>query len=287
MDPTVNTYDLSDDPIAWGRERTALIADLWPRLPEVVLTDNARYADLTSAFQSLLGQYSQALAPSVKYIGGEYVYRTRPGDPADRGPFVPVGIQRQRDALALLAERAFGMQAFDLPPEMIASFGAERWSHWGYANTFQGRIDFPFHERISGLQASLMGQLLNPFRLARIRDGELRYGTDQVLGIPELMTTLTRASWEEVWTGSPRTVSSLRRDLQRAHLEGMTRLVVEPAERTPADARAVARSTLRDLDRRLQRALQGSAMDAYTRAHLEESRAWIQKSLEAGMEAPR
>jgi hypothetical protein len=287
MDPTVNTYDLSADPIAWGRERTELIADLWPRLPEVVLTDNARYADLTSAFQSLLGQYSQALAPAVKYIGGEYVYRTRPGDPGDRGPFVPVGIERQREALALLAKQAFGREAFHLPPEMIASFGAERWSHWGYSNTFQGRIDFPFHERVTGLQRSLMGQLLNPMRLARIRDGELRYGSDQVLGIPELMTTLTRASWEEIWTGSPRTVSSLRRDLQRAHLEGMTGLVVEPAERTPADARAVARSTLRDLDRRLQRALQGSGMDAYTRAHLEESRAWIGKALEAGMEAPR
>lgn len=286
MDPTVNTYDLSADPIAWGRERTALIAELWPRLPEVVLTDNTRYADLTSAFQALLGQYAQALAPSVKYIGGEYVYRTRPGDPGDRGPFVPVGIERQREALTLLAERAFGVEAFDLPADMIASFGAERWSHWGYTNTYQGRIDFPFHERVSGLQASLMGQLLNPLRLARIRDGELRYGADRVLGIPELMGTLTRASWDEVWSGS-RNIPSLRRDLQRAHLDGMTRIVLEPAERTPADARAVARRTLRDLDGRIARALGGSGLDAYTRAHLEESRAWIGKALEAGVQAER
>jgi hypothetical protein len=287
MDPTVNTYDLSADPIAWGRERTALIAELWPRLPEVVLSDNTRYADLTSAFQALLGQYSQALAPSVKYIGGEYVYRTRPGDPGDQGPFVPVGIERQRDALSLLTERAFSARTFDLPPEMIASFGAQRWSHWGFTNTYQGRIDFPFHERITGLQASLMGQLLNPLRLARIRDGELRYGSDGVLGIPELMTALTRASWEEVWSGGGRNVGSLRRDLQRAHLDEMTRIVVEPAERTPADARAVARRTLRDLDSRIARALGGSGLDAYTRAHLEESRAWIGKALEAGVQAER
>lgn len=287
MDPTVNTYDLSADPVAWGRERTALIADLWLRLPEVVLTDNARYADLASAFQALLGQYSQALAPAVKYIGGEYVYRTRPGDPADRGPFVPTGIDRQREALALLTERAFGPQAFALPPEMIASFGPQRWSHWGFTNNWQGRIDFPYHERIVALQGTLLDQLLNPFRLSRIRDGELRWGSDRVLGIPELMTALTGAVWEEVWTGAPRNVGSLRRDLQRAHLDRMTRIVVEPAERTPADARAVARSTLTELDRRLTRALQGSGLDAYTRAHLEESRAWIGKTLEAGVQAAR
>ncbi len=281
MDPTVNTYDLSADPIGWGRERTALIADLWPRLPQVVLTDNARYADLTSAFRALLGQYTQALAPSVKYIGGEYVYRTRPGDPGDRGPFVPVGIARQREALTLLSDRVLGVEAFGLPASMVSRFGAERWNHWGYENTYSGRIDFPFLQEISGLQASMLRNLTNPLRLARIRDGELRYGTANVLGIPELLTTLTRTSWSEVWTGTPRAVTALRRDLQRAHLDVLTGMVLRPAAGAPADARSVARATLKDLDTRLERALRGAGMDAYTRAHLEESRAWIGKTMAA------
>jgi hypothetical protein len=288
MDPSVNIYDLSDDPLTWGIERTEMVGTLWERLPETVLQDGARYADLTAAFQTLLGQYSQALAPAVKYVGGEYVYRTRPGDAGDRGPFVPVARDEQRRALDFLTERAFGESAFALPEGMLAHFGPDRWSHWGHTNTHQGRIDFPFHERVTGLQRSLLGQLLSPLRLARMRDAELRYGTDRVLTIPQLMDALAEAAWSEVWAGAPRNVNSIRRDLQRAHLDALGAVVVEPPARTPADARAVARRTLRGLDARIARALaSGGSLDAYTTAHLEESRAWIEKHLEAGLQAER
>jgi hypothetical protein len=285
MDPTVNTYDLSADPLEWGKQRTAMIAELWTRLPDAVLTDNSRYADLTSAFQSLLGQYGQALAPAVKYIGGEYVFRTRPGDPADRGPFVPVERAKQLDALNFLTQRAFSASAFDLPRDMVAAFGPQRWNHWGTSNTYRGRIDFPFHENISGVQTRYLNQLLNPYRLSRMLDGELRYGADRVLTVPQLMTELSRSIWSEVWTAAPASITSLRRELQREHLARMTELVVAPPERLPGDARAVARAQLRDLDGRVARALQrGGAMDAYTRAHLQETRDLIAQALEAGLQ---
>jgi hypothetical protein len=68
----------------------------------------------------------------------------------------------------------------------------------------------------------------------------------------------------------------------------MTQLIVSPADRTPADARSVARMQLRDLNRRLGTAVTaGKALDTYTRAHLEESRARIEKALSAGLEAER
>jgi hypothetical protein len=80
---------------------------------------------------------------------------------------------------------------------------------------------------------------------------------------------------------------AVRRDLQRAYLDQMTALVVKPAPRTPADARAVARQTLRDLDRRLAGAASSGALTAYMSAHVEESRARIKKALDAGLEAER
>ncbi len=284
MDPSVNTYDLSADPLGWGIERTAMVDELWARLPETVLDDNTRYADLTGAFQALLGQYGQAAAPALKYIGGEYVYRTRVGDEADRGPFVPVTRSEQRRALGFIAERVFGEEAYRLEPATLARLGPERWSHWGITNTYQGRIDFPFHERISGLQAGYLTQLFQPLRLARMRDAEMRYGADQVLTLPELFREVTRAVWAEVEGSQARSPDSLRRDLQRAWLERMTTLVVDPPDRTPADARALARAELVALDARLARALGGSGLDAYARAHFQEARAWIGKSLEAGMQ---
>jgi hypothetical protein len=68
----------------------------------------------------------------------------------------------------------------------------------------------------------------------------------------------------------------------------MTALVVKPAARTPADARSVARVQLRDVNRRISASLtRGATLDAYTRAHLDESKARIDMALRAGLEAER
>jgi hypothetical protein len=80
---------------------------------------------------------------------------------------------------------------------------------------------------------------------------------------------------------------AVRRDLQRAYLDQMTTLVVRPAARTPADARAVARMVLRELDQRLATAATTTTLDAYMAAHVAESRARIEKALNAGLEAER
>lgn len=287
LDPSINTFDLSDDPLAWGRERTELIRSLMSDLPAQVLTDNRSYLDLAQAYQSLMGLYAQAVAPAVKYLGGQYVNRDHVGDPAGRLPFENVPRARQREALDFLVSRVFAEDALTLPPAVLQRFGSNRWFHWGSNTTWNGRIDYPYHEQVLGFQTAVLNQVLDPFRLARIRDGETKFGAAEMVTIPDLMGALSRSTWNEVWTaGAARNITALRRDLQRAWLDRMTTLVVNPPARTPADARAVARMQLRDLDRRLA-AVPAATRDAYTRAHLEESRARIQKALTAGLEAER
>ncbi len=133
-----------------------------------------------------------------------------------------------------------------------------------------------------------MAQLLQPMRLAMIRDGETKYGAANMVTIPELFSTITRAVWSEVWTPtSMSNADAVRRDLQRSYIDQVTAIVVRRAPRTPADARAVARRTLRDLDRRLGAAAASTTLNAYMSAHVDESRARIQKALSAGLEAER
>src|SRR5690606_28603948 len=86
VDPLANTYDLGEDPLAWGRDRADMIREMIPRLPEIALDDNMPYYELTDLYQSLLQQYSRALAPTVKYIGGQHLHRDRVGDPDGRMP---------------------------------------------------------------------------------------------------------------------------------------------------------------------------------------------------------
>ncbi|MDP9348499.1 MAG: zinc-dependent metalloprotease, partial [Gemmatimonadota bacterium] len=282
LDPTVNPFDLGADPLAWGKERAELVRGMWNDLPRHVLSDNTRYADLTDAFGTLMTHYVRALGTGVKYIGGQYQYRDRVGDPDARAPFVPVPVAKQQEALAFLTEYGFSERAFQVPPRLLAQLGANRWSHWGEQNSFGGRIDYPFTEHVLAVQRSLLRQVTSPFVFGRIRDAELKFGSRNTLPVTELMAGLTRSIWSEVYAGE-RSIPTLRRELQRAYLDQLTELVATPPARLPGDARAVARMQLTELNRRIGQRLSGGA-DDYTRAHLAESRARIERALEAGLD---
>jgi hypothetical protein len=132
------------------------------------------------------------------------------------------------------------------------------------------------------LQRSILNQITAPMLFARIRDAEMKYGPEEVVTIPELMEALSAAVWREVEQGT--SVPAMRRDLQRAHLERMIALVTDAPGGTPADARAVARMTLEELVGGLTTALARPGLDAYTRAHLNESRARGERALAAGLD---
>jgi hypothetical protein len=289
LDPTINAYDLSADPLGWGRQRAALIRGLWPALPERVLNDNARYFELSVAFQALISQYAQAVAPAVKYLGGQRINRDHVGDPGGRLPFENVSRAQQREALAFLTEAVFAETALAVPDGVLQQLGSNRWlQDWGGPTTWTGRLDFPYHEQMAAFQAGVLRQVLNPFRLARIRDAETKFGAANVVTIPEVMDEVTRAVWGEVWNSPGRNVPALRRDLQRAYVEQFATILNAPPDRMPADGRAVARARLVELNRRLAQRLQPpAAFDAYTAAHLQEMRAWIGKALDAGMDVTR
>jgi hypothetical protein len=147
------------------------------------------------------------------------------------------------------------------------------------------------HSWAMAQQSALLGQLLDPVVLSRIRDAELRAREgESIVTIPELFMTLTRAIWAETaYTAgkatTPRNITSVRRDLQRIYLNSLIRMVVSPLPETPEDARTLARATLADLGADLDRTLlqRGITLDSYTRAHLVDSRERISQALNAHM----
>jgi hypothetical protein len=283
LDPTVNTFDLGQDPLGWAKGRASLIQGIFPQLPRYALSDNARYGDLTDAANLLMNQYARSLAVAVKYIGGQYVNRDRVGDPSGRMPFVAVPPAKQREAMAFLNEYGFGERAFAVPQNVLASFGSNRWAHWGNNATYpDGRIDFPYTNLVLGAQRALLGQLTAASTFSKIRDAELRYGAANTLGTTELLGSLTRSVWSEVYAG--RSVNVQRRELQRAYVDRLTEMVARRPEGLPGDARAAARAALVELRGRITTAMSGGGVDAITRAHLAESKVRIDHALEAGLD---
>jgi hypothetical protein len=292
LDPTVSRYDMTDDPLGWAKDRVALIDRLFDSLETQVVAPGQGYGRLRSAFTDLLSDRWYALLVSTKYLGGATTARDHRGDPDARPALTTVPADRQRQALAFLAEAGFGERAFSFRPELLSRLAPERWMHWGASPSAQGRADFPLHDWALAQHGSLLHQLLDPVVLSRVRDAELRAAPGEAtVGIPELFGTLTQTIWAELGIrpgskqGTARNTGSVRRDVQRLHLNAMVRMVVGPAPGTPEDARALARATLVDLEGRLAHALADdrASLDAYTRAHLADSRERIVRALEAQM----
>jgi uncharacterized protein DUF4953/uncharacterized protein DUF5117/uncharacterized protein DUF5118 len=293
LDPTVSRYDQTDNPLGWARERVTLINGLFDSLDTRMVAPGQGYARLRSAFTDLLTDRWYALLVTTKYLGGATTARDHRGDPAARPSLVTVPAAVQRDALRFITEAGFGEKAYDFSPRLLSHLGPDRWRHWGSNPGSDGRIDFPLHEWATTQQSALLGQLLDPVVLERIRDAELRATPNEpTLTIPELFATLTTSIWSEVGYSAPggkpslpRNVASVRRDLQRVYLNSLIRMIVNPLPETPEDARTLARATLADLGAELDRALARRTieLDSYTRAHLVDSRERIGQALNAQM----
>jgi hypothetical protein len=291
LDPTVSRYDMTDDPLGWARGRVAIIDELFDSLEIRVVPPGEGYGRLRAAFADLLSDRWYALRVSTKYLGGATTARDHRGDPDARPAFTTVPASRQREALTFVAEAGFGEQAWRFRPELLSQLAPDRWRHWGATGATE-RADFPLHELALTQQRSLLAQLLDPVVLSRIRDAELRaLPGEPTLTIPEVFETLTQSVWAELGIragskqGHGRNIRSVRRDVQRLHLNAMIAMVVAPPAGMPEDARSLARATLTGLDNRLAHALEedGSQLDAYTRAHLADSRERIARALEAQM----
>lgn len=286
VDPLTNGYDLSRDPLGWARNRVALLDRVQPRLEATLIEDGEAYPHLRGAISGTIFERYISLLPVTKSVGGLHHVRFHKGDPNGEPPFTPVPAERQREAVRVIVENAFAEDAFAFTPELLNKLAPSRWSHWGQGMALP--VDFPVHSMVGFVQSALLGQLLAPARLSRMLDNEVRMpGGGEAYRLSELFETLTGAIWDEVLDG-PRSVDSFRRNLQRSHLDALTTVLLDTGPESqpspPEDARSLARLHLMEIADAIDAALDaGAGLDTYTRAHLLESGARIERALEASV----
>lgn len=291
-DPMVNTYDHTNDPVAWAKYRIDLVDSLRQDLATWAVKDGESYERLRRTLDMLLFETSRSSRFVARLIGGQYMHRDYRGDPNARPPIEIVPMDRQRAALAFLNERVLSADAFRFEPELLNLLAPGRWRHWD-SDSFDPQEDYPLHDRIAAIQYWVLFHVANPVTVRRVYDAELKVPAGQeAMTVAELLGSITHAVWSEVDEPctrqcSPREpfIASIRRNLQREHVRMLTRIVMaqENAE-YPADAIAIARNTLSDLGSRIGHRVEDQALDAVTRAHLADTQARIAKALEAGYE---
>lgn len=290
IDPLVNQFDASSDPLAYFRKRFEIVSELWSSMESHLLKPGEGYQVLRRALARGLNEYFRGLLTSSKFIGGVYHHRDHFGDPNGRPPFQPVPADKQREALDLLRTFAFKEDNFSLPSTLLNKLAIERLPALGGIGAMvdNPRIDYPWHDSVLNLQKSVLGRLFNPVTLARIQDNELRFDPgEKPFTMADLFSGLDHAIWSELDGGATR-ISSLRRNLQREHLKQLIRLVLRPAQSTvPEDATTLARASLTELQTKIHNVLNtGKVTDPVSNAHLQETDDRIASALQAQMQKP-
>ncbi|MDJ0557397.1 MAG: zinc-dependent metalloprotease [Microcoleaceae cyanobacterium MO_207.B10] len=287
LDPAANSFDLSENTLIYSQWQLDNARKIWDKLEYRVPRSDESYSEIRVMFNTVFSYYFQQITNALLYVGGQSFNRESTKNSNGRLPLEPIPIDKQRQALEILDQYVFAEDAFNFSPDLLNKLAPSRWYHWGsYGWLFP--IDYSIQDRILLWQRIVLRLLLSDFRLTRLRDLELKTTPDNVLKLPELFDTLQNSIWREVLqpTGGAVEISGMRRSLQREHLKLLTSMVLR--NRTvPEDARSLAWYELRQLDKDLQKMIKkrGKKMDDYTRAHLEETRDRIVKTLNAQLES--
>ncbi|MEE8488505.1 MAG: zinc-dependent metalloprotease, partial [Gemmatimonadota bacterium] len=281
VDPLSSAWELGSDHIAYARERARIVEKIMPTIETRILDDGDGYQRLRSAVNSLMFERFNSTLPIIKYVGGAYVARDHLGDQDQRSAFTPVSADRQREAVQVIVTTMLAKDAFEFDPDLLNKLLPNRWSHWG--ETPSTILLFPVLSNMQAIHGGLLGSLMTPPRLARMLDQEaLAERTSDAYTVAELFATLTDAVWSELGSGgNARSTDAIRRNLQRIYTDRLAGLSLSQA--VPGDASALARLELTELSRRLGTALSRARVDRVTRAHLAETKARVDRTLEASI----
>jgi hypothetical protein len=274
IDPRTQTEALGDDPVKATRYGVANIKRLVPMLLPATTTDRLDdYSLLDDFYSQLVGQWALEMNHVAVVIGGVWRQEKYPDQAGVIHTAVPRA--RQADAVRFLNENAFTTPLYFLDPQVLR------------------RIEpTGFVERIRLRQTALLNTLFQDARLSRLAEqgGTLPAGTAYTLA--DLFGDVRRGVFAELSAPRP-AVDAYRRNLQRAFVDQMDRLIstplvtpvppgfgqfpgfVPPPPR-PGDARALARLELQDLQGILRTALV-RVTDRTTRAHVVDLQARIER----------
>ena len=289
-DPLAQRYDFSKDPLDFAKSQMRLAEYHRGKILETFVKDGDAWSKSRRGYEMTLSMQTRATSMMSRWIGGLFISRHKKGDIKDKPPVEVVPVAQQRAALDFIISSTFDDAKYGLTPELLQYMSASHWRSSGGRRSSSSQ-NWPVHDRIMGIQASTLTQLMSPTRLINVYDNEFRIPEDQdALTLPELMEKLTKSIWKELenapvgkYSTRKPMVSSLRRNLQREHLERLVDLMMsESSSAASKPISNLAMMTLTELKGKVDKALTGAdRLDSYTKSHLMDAKKRIEKSLDA------
>jgi hypothetical protein len=288
VDPMVNRFDLSDDPIAWSKSRIALCDALLKNFKTWAVKGNEPNYYLRSTFLTVLSEKASDMMYVSRLVGGQYFNRNRSGDPDAKPALQLVEPKRQRAALDMLGSTIFKDDFFASEATLLNDLPPSRWMDW--YSTPMNRIDFPAHQTIQSMQSFALLALVSPQVLQRVYDAELKSQAEDKFTAAELISRVRSIIWGDLsvdgktkFTDAKPMISSLRRNLQRQYVSYMLAIAEsKPGALVSADLQSMVAYAMQELSSDIDSALKaGTTVDFATRAHLSQTKSQIDRTLNA------
>ena len=307
-DPQINTYDLTNDTLAFGKQRIAMATELLKDLDQKVVRDSESWSRLRAAFRSCISQFGNGAYLASEYIGGQSVSRDFKGsdkaprsDHADqrcqaaRGPFDAGRPDPQRQVLPVLAGPAPQADHRIVAGQPLLLLGGMRLS------------DLPDDPEHPGDRARPVPRLERapanpePGAAERSRVGPAQDRRDLPVALRRHLLGARRAAGRT----APFTVSTIRRNLQREYVKRLSNMVLGPRNdnsygqgyryivfygdmgSAPPDAKNLARLHLEEIGQKIDKLIgqKDRKIDDTSLAHLKEIGHRIDRVLKANLNA--
>ncbi|HBV99886.1 MAG TPA: zinc-dependent metalloprotease [Bacteroidetes bacterium] len=262
IDPRSQNEDLGDDAMYASELGLNNLQVIIENLNDWTTEERNTYEDLEELYGRVISQWGRYMGHVLANIGGVYENDKVKGQ--EGVVYEPVERETQERAVDFLNEHAFSSPTWALNEELFALFN-------------QASVVEAFRAR----QASVLNQVLDPQRLARLIDYERR--SEGTYTAMELMDEVRGGVFSELSRG--RAVDVHRRALQRAFVEHMEELMTEEVRSIPAafrsfygytpvdvsqsDIRPLVREQLTTLKSQVDRASSNTG-DRMTTAHLND-----------------
>lgn len=294
-DPLARRYDFGAEPLDYAESQMRLVKYHRERIVDRFVKKGDSWSKARQGYEMTLVLQTRAVRMMSNWLGGAFVHRDKKGDKNARSPVQVVDAEAQRKALKFVIENTFGDEVYGLTPALVNRMSVDKWLDGSYSSFMSEEATWPIHDRIMGIQASILTALMNPTTLRRVYDNEFRVPSDKdTITLPELLDTICAAIWTELdenpnasYTARKPLISSLRRNLQREHMERLIDLSLPGAGSSAAYKPISNLSTmkLREITGKIgalfARSDGGAKLDPYSRAHLTETKLRVEKALDA------
>lgn len=292
-DPLARRRDMGRNALDFVDSEMNLVQELRGNIMDRVVEEGDSWEKVRIAFNMMMSQHIRAVSTAANWIGGVYVHRDRVGDPGDRNPTEVVAVEDQRRALDQVVKYAFQDKAFGFTTELLDHMTIDKWWDGGGMNTVFSEPQYNVHDIVLGVQSASLTMIMNPVTLRRVYDNEFRVPSDEdALTLPDIIGGVTDAIWSELdsdldkrFSARKPMISSLRRNLQREHLQRLIDLTMTGNTSSAASQQisVLATHRLRELGKKIDASLEqaDSKVDPYTTAHLSEAKLRIEKALDA------